>query len=430
MLAIALGLALLTTPTAVTGASAQPLPLPVPLAADAQSTALCGAVGSRPDRCLVSVVPGPVRNVERVRIAVDGTGTPVRVEVEQRLSLTGRGDYQVRERGPARSAVSLDDLDPPVAKLGAVVWQGFSPGRRDLAAVLGLDATLEAARLPLAVTLGVQGDDGQLRPLGPGGVAPVAGTLVVTVRNTTGQDVTLPAAGDLTQAGLTATVTALDTLRTRATRDRAALATIGPSGERLPVAGGPLPAAVDAVGPGARPARAGTGLGLTVTLRANGLVAGPAPTVARGPGVAGLSGVLPADQEVRLTATVPAGAAVTLDLLAAPALDPRALAPPSGASWAAWARQDPTARTPGGRVLALDALVAATAQSARAASYSPYLGADLPGSGAATFAVTLVAAEAAPVAAPAPTLDRQAVGVVGLAVLLLLGHGAALWARS
>lgn len=64
----------------------------------------------------------------------------------------GEGDYQVRERGPARSARSLSDLDPPITKFGAVVWQGFSPGSRELAARLVLDPLLEAPRLPLGVT--------------------------------------------------------------------------------------------------------------------------------------------------------------------------------------------------------------------------------------------------------------------------------------
>jgi hypothetical protein len=77
-------------------------------------------------------------------VGMTGSASPPRVLVEQRLRLTGQGDYQVRERGPARASEALGDEPPPVTKFGAVVWQGFSPGSRELAARLTLDPLLEA----------------------------------------------------------------------------------------------------------------------------------------------------------------------------------------------------------------------------------------------------------------------------------------------
>lgn len=130
---------------------ADDLRLPAPGTLDV--TDLLTGVGARPDRVLRSVVPGDVRNDEVVRVAVDGSGTPVQVQVEQRLQLSGTGDSQVRERGPARSARALGEEPPPVTKFGAVVWQGFSPGARELAALLTLDPALEEPRLPLLVRL-------------------------------------------------------------------------------------------------------------------------------------------------------------------------------------------------------------------------------------------------------------------------------------
>src|SRR4051812_32707506 len=110
-------------------AGAGSIDLPAPGAARAQELALvCNpAVGATPERCKKSKVPGPVVNHEIVLVGLDGSGTPVRVQLEQRLVLTKVGDYVIRERGPARSAVGLiADSDPPNTKLGAVVFQGFT----------------------------------------------------------------------------------------------------------------------------------------------------------------------------------------------------------------------------------------------------------------------------------------------------------------
>ena len=116
-------------------ARAATIDLPTPDAARLTATDLLRQLGVRPDRLLRSSVPGPVVNTERVLVGLLGDGSIATVQVEQRLRLTGEGDYAVRERGPARSAVSLSSEPPPVTRLGAVVWQGFSPGSRDLAAV-------------------------------------------------------------------------------------------------------------------------------------------------------------------------------------------------------------------------------------------------------------------------------------------------------
>ncbi len=140
VVAAALGVVLAPSP-----ARAAALPLPVPAAGPAQDTTLCQVVGCTPDRLLRSVVPGPVRNDEQVLVSLNGSGAPAQVGLEQRLRLTGKGDYQVRERGPARSARSLSELDQPITKFGAVVWQGVSPGSRELAARLVLDPLLERA---------------------------------------------------------------------------------------------------------------------------------------------------------------------------------------------------------------------------------------------------------------------------------------------
>src|SRR3954471_10581401 len=152
--------ALLVTLLTAAPALADTIVLPPPGAGAAQDLAVvCNSVvGATPDRCKKSKVPGPVVNDEVVLVGLDGGGRPAKVELEQRLVLTKVGDYVVRERGPARSAVGLvPGSDPPNTKFGAVVWQGFTPGNRKLGARLTLDAGLEAARLPLGVTITYDG---------------------------------------------------------------------------------------------------------------------------------------------------------------------------------------------------------------------------------------------------------------------------------
>jgi hypothetical protein len=438
-----------TVVTAVLGlssgpAAADPLVLPPPLADDAQSTALCGAVGSRPDRCLTSTVPGPVRNDEVVLVGLGGDGTPAVVELEQRLRITGTGDYAVRERGPARQARSLGELDPPVTKLGAVVWQGFSPGSRDLAALLRLDAGLEAVRLPLSARLTWTPRGGTPTALPPGGVVTGPGTASLVIANETAQPAELPVAEDVAPAALVREVApALDALRVRAARDRAVLDGLavgapgppgGPAlGERLPAAGSGLPTAVDVRAPARVAGEQSVPLNLVASLTADGAIATPvalggAPPAPAVPGGARLVGTLPGGQSVGLAVEVDGPAVLDLRVTAVPALDPRALTPPDGAaSWAAWARSAPGAEARRG---ALDRLVSAAAAGARASAFSPYLGADLPGSGSTVFRLALAPVEELPQAADRLELQEGPLAVTGVAVGLLLLHAALLWRRS
>src|SRR3954469_24297656 len=142
-------------------------------------------LGLRPDRLRKSVVPGTASDHEDVVVAIGPTGAPAAVTDTQRLVIDGAGNYIVRELGPARAAVGLNDTVPPVLELGTVVWQGFSPGHRALSARLSLDPGIEAARLPLKVQLELRGRAGEEHALQPGARAPVDGTITVTLVNQT-----------------------------------------------------------------------------------------------------------------------------------------------------------------------------------------------------------------------------------------------------
>ena len=397
-------------------AAAETIELPAPQ--PAQDVALLEAVQARPDRVLVSVVPGPVVNDERVLVGLDGSGGLARVVVEQRLQLTGEGDYQVRERGPARASEALGDEPAPVTKFGAVVWQGFSPGERELAARLTLDPLLETPRLPLDVSVSFLPDGGQAaQPLEPGGAVPGAGTVTVRLTNQTSQPATLPTGADADADALAGPL------------DAALGAALAPAGPRLPAAGGALPASVDVTGAGQVAGAQAVPLRISGSLQVEGAattVTGPATTpTADGATVAG---TLPGGASVQFAVTTAGPGTLALDLTAGPALDPRTLAPPGGAaSWAQWAAGEPDLAA---RQAALDLLVRTAAAGARAASYAPYLGADLPGTGTTEFRYAFAPVEAVELVRASLEPKPAALALAGVALLLLLANAALLWRSS
>jgi hypothetical protein len=297
-----------------------------------------------------------------------------------------------------------------VTKFGAVVWQGFSPGSRELAARLTLDPALEAARLPLQVTATYDG-----RPLEPDGRVPGPGTVLLTLTNRTDQPATLPTATDAPAGPVAA---ALDDAR------QAAAAEAGP---RLPAAGAGLPETVPATGEARASAVTGVPLRITGTIGGSGIaVTGPATVPS--PEGATVAGTLPPGASADLRVEVSASTRLDLDLKVIPSLDSRTLVPPDGfATWAAWAAAAPDAQS---RRSALDLLVATAATAARAVSYSPYLGADLPGTGTTTFRYAFAPPERLEPVAQALTPRPGAIAAALVALLLLGANGALLWRRS
>src|SRR3954464_13818952 len=120
-------------------------------------------LGLRPDRLRKSVVPGTASDREAVVVAVGPTGAPTAVTDTQRLVINGAGNYIIRELGPARAAVGLNDTVPPVLELGTGVGEGFPPGHRELSARLALDPGIEAARLPMKVGVRLRDATGRVR---------------------------------------------------------------------------------------------------------------------------------------------------------------------------------------------------------------------------------------------------------------------------
>jgi hypothetical protein len=401
-------------------AAADVVELPTSDAAQLAATEILKQLpGFRPDRLLPSDVPGPVVNDEVVDVGVAGDGSVRRVRLEQRLRLQGTGDYAVRERGPAREATSLGDDPAPITRRGAVVWQGFSPGSRDLAARLVLDPQIETQHLPLATQVTFTGPDGLARALEPGGRVPGQGRVTVTVRNVTEQPAALPTGSDVAPAEVAGIL------------DRALAVARHPSAARLPSTDAGLPARLTVSDAARVQATQAVPFRLTGSLRlvgTTGTVTGPATTaLPDGARFAGVLGGVSGAPEVSFTADVASAGTLVLDLQAFAVLDARSLAPPRGLpSWRAWARSSPPRAE---RKAALDLAVEVAATGARATSYSPYLGAELVGSGSTRFHYGFAPAERAAAVRASLSPRWGAIALASLAFLLVLTNAGLIWRR-
>ena len=377
-------------------------------------------IGLRPDRRLFSHVPSTVQTHEDVAVALDGTGQPVAVQLDEHLHVDGTGAYLIYERGPARAAVPLDNSLPPVLELGTVVWQGFSPGGRDLAARLRLDPTLEAQRLPLRVQLSfMPAGSPNAQPLAANGTVPGPGTVNVQITNTTGTPRQVPT-GTAAPTRLADPLTRLlETARTSRTHPTRPVA--------LPTAGNGLPRQLPATKVGSTVAVVPAPMRVVGSISAPGTTARlSGPTARNIPGGGLVNGVL--SDMAAFTLAVPQAGRVAINLTATPTLDERTLQPPDGQpSWHAWARgavPSVVARS------ATDQLVAGAAAAARGAELSPYVGSDTRGTATTQFRFTISATKSVASAAEHLHPHPLAIGIVGLAGLVAVSGAAALWRRS
>lgn len=367
-----------------------------------------------PERRRRTFVPGPVRDDERIDVAVGPDGAPAAVVVTQRLELTGTGDFAVRERGPALRVTALEGTTAPIIQRGTVVWQGFVPGRRVLAARIELDPDREALLLPLRVELELSGA-GDVA-IGPGASIPGPGRLVVRLVNQTSRPEAVPSGvGRADEVGA-----ALDLLRGHA---------IARADTPPPAAGRDLPASVPAADIGTRTVAVTAPLRVTGAVRVRDVegvtVTGPGTTPTARRDGATLAGVLHGSAE--FTLDVPTAGTLELDLSVVPALDPRRLVPPARApTWRAWAATDPA---PAARRAATDLLVEAAAASARADEVAPYLGHAGPGPTSTRFRYRIAPAPRV-VRAPTPLRPRPLpIALTATALGAVCTAAVAVWRR-
>lgn len=135
-------------------------------------------------------------------VGIDAAGAPVSVRVVQRLTLHGLGDYTFAVPGPAVDVTAAPgSASEPGLRRGSILWSGFSPGQKTLAARAALRLAAAAPALPARVTI-TQAD----------------GTVTLRVDDTTGTPGLLLAG----PADARAAAAALDATR-RTARDRPVL---------------------------------------------------------------------------------------------------------------------------------------------------------------------------------------------------------------
>jgi hypothetical protein len=99
-------------------------------------------------------VPGALDNVETVRVGLGSDGRPASIVVVQRMKIRGLGDFRFVVPAPATAAAPLaGSQSMPGLRQAGIVWQGFSPGKRLLAARMTLIASSAAAGLPIRISV-------------------------------------------------------------------------------------------------------------------------------------------------------------------------------------------------------------------------------------------------------------------------------------
>ncbi len=155
--AVALGVSALAV---TAGAAAQPasqqvvLPGPVPYPTD--NPPLLGRTPLPP------AYLGPLLHVastDRVVVGVGPDGSAARVVAHQRLLIRGKGDYQLAISVPVEDvrAAAGSDSEPGL-RADQVLWAGFSPGRKVLAADVTLRPRAAGRYLPVRLRLRRAGD--------------------------------------------------------------------------------------------------------------------------------------------------------------------------------------------------------------------------------------------------------------------------------
>ena len=97
-------------------------------------------------------IPGRLRSRERVSVDAAPDGAVRAVTVRQLLTVDGAGDYSFAVAAPVLAVErSPESQSDPGQREGAILWQGFSAGRRVLGADARLDPTAAAPVLPLRV---------------------------------------------------------------------------------------------------------------------------------------------------------------------------------------------------------------------------------------------------------------------------------------
>jgi hypothetical protein len=143
-------LLLLALATATAASAAQPrlAALPSPLAALSATPPLGTGASAAAEG-----VRHHIDSATRVRVAVDARGTPFAVTATQRLVVSQPGDYYFTIGAPLTDvAPAYGSQSTPGLRTATIIWAGFNPGKRVLAARATLDPAAVARSLPVRVS--------------------------------------------------------------------------------------------------------------------------------------------------------------------------------------------------------------------------------------------------------------------------------------
>ena len=102
---------------------------------------------------------------ERVVVGLEADGTPNSVRVLQRIAVKALGNYVFAVAAPVRSVLPGPGTEsPPGRRQNQILWQGFSPGHRVLAAWADLRPDESVDALPLRVRVTTEVDGSRLGP--------------------------------------------------------------------------------------------------------------------------------------------------------------------------------------------------------------------------------------------------------------------------
>ena len=103
--------------------------------------------------------PRGMTSDQRVLVGIDATGKPITIAVVQRLTLHKLGDYSFAVPGPIADVEgAAGSASEPGLRHDAILWAGFSPGNKTLAARATLRVAPAAKLLPFRVSVAREGN--------------------------------------------------------------------------------------------------------------------------------------------------------------------------------------------------------------------------------------------------------------------------------
>ena len=127
--------------------AAQRIALPSPIAPLSAQPPLAGGATRSAENVAHSISASTT-----VAVAIDRAGTPFSVTATQRLDVRGLGDYFFTIGAPVLAVrAPADSASVPGMRTGSIVWAGFNPGERLLAARATLEPAKVVGALPLEI---------------------------------------------------------------------------------------------------------------------------------------------------------------------------------------------------------------------------------------------------------------------------------------